>query len=124
MTPVWITRSVTHDVETFRNEFPGDQRRAIIIDGEAEAGFAVRKPGWPAVWLSVVPRWDAGTVRCCYSFTSDNGMPAREDRFDLALAREGDDGARFKHQGSGQVFPTADALSEYLLRPVFTGRPR
>ena len=113
-----------HDVDSFRNEFPGDQRREIIVDGEAEAGFAVRKPGGPAVWLSVVPRWDAGTVRCCYSFSSDNGMPAREDRFDLGLARQGDDGARFKLQASGQVFATAEALSEYLLRPVFTGRPR
>jgi hypothetical protein len=29
-----------------------------------------------------------------------------------------------KHLGTGQVFATADALSEFLLGPVFTGRPR
>jgi hypothetical protein len=29
-----------------------------------------------------------------------------------------------KHHGTGQVFVTADALSEFLLVPVLTGRPR
>ena len=29
-----------------------------------------------------------------------------------------------KHHGTGQVFATADALSEFLLIPVLTGRPR
>lgn len=119
--------AMTDDVEAFRNEFPGDRARELVIDPSetgAEGAFAVRKPGPPAVTLSVAPRWDAGSVSCRYCFTTNNGMPAREDRFDLVLTRDGADGARFKHQNSGQVFATADALSEYLLRPVFTGRPR
>jgi hypothetical protein len=29
-----------------------------------------------------------------------------------------------KHHASGQMFSTADALSEFLLTPVLTGRPR
>jgi hypothetical protein len=29
-----------------------------------------------------------------------------------------------KHHGTGQVFVTPDALSEFLLVPVLTGRPR
>ena len=31
---------------------------------------------------------------------------------------------QLKDHGTGQVFATADALSEFLLVPVFTGRPR
>ena len=34
------------------------------------------------------------------------------------------DTLQIKHHGTGQVFATADALSEYLLAPVLTGRPR
>jgi len=29
-----------------------------------------------------------------------------------------------KHHGTGQVFATTGALSEFLLVPVLTGRPR
>jgi hypothetical protein len=36
----------------------------------------------------------------------------------------GDDTLQIKHHGTGQVFTNADALSEYLLVPIFTGRPR
>jgi hypothetical protein len=116
--------TMTQDVDVFRHEFPDDQARDIIVDNEQEGGFAVRKPGHPAVSLSVAPRWAAAAVGCRYCFTSDNGMPAREDRFELVLAPQGDDAAQFKHHSSGQVFGTVEALSEYLLTPVFTGRPR
>ena len=71
---------------------------------------ASRRAGPPRLWVAVLP--------------SDNGMPAREDRFELVLAPQGDDAAQFKHHSSGQVFGTVEALSEYLLTPVFTGRPR
>jgi hypothetical protein len=31
---------------------------------------------------------------------------------------------QMKHHGTGQVFATAEGLSEFLLVPVLTGRPR
>jgi len=34
------------------------------------------------------------------------------------------DALLMKHRGTGEVFSTADALSEFLLVPVLTGRPR
>jgi hypothetical protein len=115
--------TVAHDLDVFRREFPGDRAREVSFEGEAEGGFVVRKPGYPAVSLSVAPRWDVASVSCRYCFTSDNGLPPRHDRFDLAFVPYGD-AARLRHDGSGQVFATVDALAEYLLTPVFTGRPR
>jgi hypothetical protein len=119
-----LRSTITHDLDAFRLEFPSDRARELILDAGAEGGFELRKPGRPAVSLSVVPRWDTASVSCDYCFTSEGGLPARRERFDLVFAPIGDDAARFKHDGSGQVFSTADALSEYLLTPVFTGRPR
>ena len=58
-------------------------------------------------------------------------MPAREDRVEFffsgaagAAGAGGEDTLLIKHAGTGQLFTNADALSEYLLVPVFTGRPR
>jgi len=116
--------AVTHDVDAFRHEFPGDQARDVTVDSEAEGGFAVSKPGIPSAALSVAPRWDAAVVGCRYRFTPNNGLPAREDHFELVFVPRDDDSAQFKHHGSGQVFANADVLSEYLLTPVLTGRPR
>jgi hypothetical protein len=31
---------------------------------------------------------------------------------------------QMKHHGTGRLFATAEALSEFLLIPVLTGRPR
>jgi hypothetical protein len=118
-----LRSTITHDLDVFRREFPSDRAREVILDAEEEGGFGIRKTGRPAVSLSVVPRWDAASVSCHYTFTSEGGLPARHDRFDLVFAPSGDDAARFKHDGSGHVFST-DALSEYLLTPVLTGRPR
>jgi hypothetical protein len=53
-----------------------------------------------------------------------NGLPPREDRLELVFAGNGGETLQLKHHGTGQVFASADAISEYLLVPVFTGRPR
>ena len=119
-----LRASVTRDVESFRLEFPGDPNRDVIVDAEQEGGFSVRKAGTPSVSLAVNPRWQAGLVKCGYRFMLNNGMPAREAHLDLVLAADGPDEAHFRHEGSGELFATVDALSAYLLTPVFTGRPR
>jgi hypothetical protein len=63
------------------------------------------------------------SISCEYRFISTNGMPPREDRFDCTFISVADDMLRIKQQSTGQVFTNADALSEYLLIPVLTGRP-
>ena len=49
---------------------------------------------------------------------------SREERFDVVFAGDGGETLQLKHYGTGQLFPTCDAFSEFLLVPVFTGRPR
>lgn len=120
-----LRATVTRDVEAFRDEFAGDRVRDIVVEAtEPDGGFVVRKPAAPAVSLTVAPHLDAAAMRCHYRFTPTNGMPPREDRVELVFAGDGGETLQIKHHGTGQVFATADALSEFLLVPVFTGRPR
>ena len=120
-----LRATVTRDVEAFRDEFPGDRARDIVLEAtEPEGGFVVRKPASPAVSLTVAPHLEVAAMGCHYRFTPTNGLPPREDRFELVFTGDGGEPLQMKHHGTGQVFATADALSEFLLVPVFTGRPR
>ena len=116
---------VARDVEAFRREFAGDDSRNIALDTTgASGGFVVRKPASQAVTLTATVHLETAAMDCHYQFTSTNGLPPREERVELVFAAEGADTLQVKTQRTGQVFASADALSEYLLGPVFTGRPR
>jgi hypothetical protein len=121
-----LLATVTRDVAAFRDEFAGDPTRDIVVEAtEPDRGFVIRKPAPAAVSLTVAPNLDAAAVVCHYRFTVTNGLPPREDRIDVTFAGDGGETTlQMKHHGTGQVFTTADALSEFLLVPVFTGRPR
>ena len=120
-----LRATVMRDVEAFRDEFAGDLARDIVVESTTpDGGFVVRKPAPAAVLLTITPNLDAAAMGCHYRFTLANGLPPREDRLDLTLAGDGGELLQIKHHGTGQVFATADALSEFLLVPVFTGRPR
>lgn len=120
-----IRATVTRDVEAFREEFAGDATRDIVVDAIAlDGGFVVRKPAPAAVSLTLTPNLDAATMVCHYRFTAANGMPPREDRIDVMFTGDGGETLQMKHHGTGQTFTTADSLSEFLLVPVLTGRPR
>lgn len=119
-----LRAAVTRDAEAFREEFAGDPARAIVVElTEAAGGFVVRKPGTPAVTLTVAPNMEAAAMTCHYRTTPAGGLPPREDRIELVFAGSGPETLQIKTH-AGQVFASADALSEYLLAPVFTGRPR
>ncbi len=120
-----LREAVTRDIEAFREEFAGDPTRDIVIEAiEPGGGFVVRKVASPAVVLTVAPDMDAAAMGCHYRFTLRNGLPPREDRVELVLTGDVGEMLHVKHQGTGQMFTTTDALSEFLLVPVFTGRPR
>jgi hypothetical protein len=120
-----LRAAVTRDVEAFREEFAGESARNIVVDATAlDGGFVVRKPAPSAVSLTVSPNLETAAMVCHYRFTLTNGLPPREDRIDVMFAGDGGGTLQMKHQGTGQVFATADALSEFLLVPVLTGRPR
>ena len=116
---------MTRDVQAFCDEFAGDATRAIAAEATGpNGGFVVRKPAPAAVSLALTPNLDTASMPCHYRFTLTNGLPPREDRIDIVFAADGSNPLRMKHDGTGQLFATADALSEFLLVPVMTGRPR
>jgi hypothetical protein len=119
-----LLATVTRDIAAFREEFAGDAARDVVMEATPDGAFMVRKPAPAAVCLTVAPNLDAAAVACHYRFTVKNGLPPREDRIDVTFAGDGGETLQMKHHGTGQVFTTADALSEFLLVPVFTGRPR
>jgi hypothetical protein len=120
-----LRATVTRDAEAFRDEFAGDRARDIVVEATAlDGGFVARKPAPAAVSLTVTPNLEAAAMVCHYCFTVTNGLPPREDRIDVMFAGDGGGTLQMKHHGTGQVFATADALSEFLLVPVLTGRPR
>jgi len=120
-----LRTTVTRDAEAFREEFAGDRTRDVIVEATAPgAGFVVRKPAPAAVSLTVTPNLESAAMVCHYRFTLTNGLPPREDRIDVLLVGDGGETLQMKHHGTGQVFATTDALSEFLLVPVLTGRPR
>ena len=120
-----LRTTVTRDREAFRGEFPGDAARDITVETtEADGGFVVRRPAPAAISLSVQPNLAGAALVCQYRFTVPNGLPSRDDRIDVMLTRDGDETLRMKDHATGQVFRTADALSEFLLVPVLTARRR
>ena len=120
-----LRATVARDVEAFRAEFAGDRARDIVVEAAAsDGGFVVRKPAPAAVSLTVTPNLDAAAMVCDYRFTLPNGLPPRLDRIDVVFAGDGGETLLMKHHGTGRLFATADALSEFLLVPVLTGRPR
>jgi hypothetical protein len=119
-----LRAAVARDVESFCHEFSADQSRNIVLDAGNDGALVVTNPSSPPTSLTVEPRLEMGTVNCHYQFTSAGGLPPREDRFDLVFAGDGGGRLQMKHQGTWRVFETSDALSEFLLVPVLTGRPR
>jgi len=120
-----LRATLVRDVAAFRDEFAGDATRDIVVDDiEPGGGFVVHKPAPAAVSLTIVPNLEGAVMACHYRFVPTNGLPPREERFDVVFAGDGGETLQLKHYGTGQVFPTCDALSEFLLVPVFTGRPR
>ena len=119
-----LRTTLVRDIEAFRDEFPGDSAHEIVFDAVHGGSFVVRKPQSPTAILTLTPHLSAASVSCEYRFTSPNGMPARNDRFEFIFTSAADNTLQIKQQSTGQVFTNADALSEYLLIPVFTGRPR
>jgi len=120
-----LRAAVARDVDAFRGEFIGDGAREIVVDATVnDGGFAVRRTASPTVSLTIAPNLNAAVMVCVFRFAVGGGMPPREDRLDVLFVEDATGTLQMKHRGTGQVFATADALSEFLLVPVLTGRPR
>jgi hypothetical protein len=120
-----LRAAVTRDVQAFRHEFAGDRTRDVVVDTAVpHGGFVIRKPVPAGATLTVTPNLESATMVCDFRFTPSNALPPREDRIQVTFTGDGGETLQMKNLGSGQVFATVDALSEYLLVPVLTGRPR
>jgi hypothetical protein len=120
-----LRAAVMHDADAFRGEFPGDRARNVVVDVEVpDGGFVVRKPAPGAVTLTVTPNLEGASMTCHYHFLRAGGLPPVEDRIDVMFTGDGGEVVQMKHHKTGQVLATAAALSELLLVPVLTGRPR
>jgi hypothetical protein len=120
-----LRAAVTRDIHAFCGEFDGDPARQIVVDATAPAdGFVVHRSAPAAVSLTISPKLDAAVIQCSYRFAVRSDMPPREDRLDVLFVDDATGTLQMKHRGTGQVFATADAFSEFLLVPVLTGRPR
>jgi hypothetical protein len=119
-----LRTTVVRDVEAFRREFPGDPVRAFLIEEHVDGGFSVRRLEAPTASMAIVPTAAMGSLSCEYFFTSTNGKPPRRDLLDFAFTNTSDNTLQLKLHGTAQVFTDPDTLSEYLLVPVLTGRPR
>jgi hypothetical protein len=120
-----VRAAVVRDAGAFRDEFAGDRSRDIAVDlGPAAGGFAVHKPAPSAVSLTVTANAASASLMCSYTFTPAGGMPPREDRLHIMFVDDGGETLRMKHDGTGRIFASGDDLSEFLLVPVLTGRPR
>jgi len=120
-----LRAAVTRDVAAFRDQFPNDGARAVVVEPFGpDGGFVARKPAGAAVSLTVTPNLLAAALVCHFRFMLSDGLPPREDRFDVTFADSTADPPLMRHHRTGRVFATADALSEFLLVPVLTGRSR
>jgi hypothetical protein len=119
-----LRAAVTRDVQSYRGEFPGDAARDIVVEpAGADGGFIVRKPAPSAASLTVTPKPGAA-IACHYRFSLPHGLPPLDDHIEVNWVDDGGETLQMKHGMTGQLFPTADALSEFLLVPALTGRPR
>jgi hypothetical protein len=120
-----LAAAVARDIELLAREFPDERARDLLLEVSAPRdGFIVRRSTLPAVSLTVDLHLETAALSGHYLFMSGSSLPPREERLELAFVDAGSELLQIKHRGLGLIFTTADALSEFLLVPVFTGRPR
>jgi hypothetical protein len=111
---------VAQDVQAFAREFP---ERAVTMEKLSEGGFRVHRDHYPHVTLTVEPHWDTASLHASYVFVSQAGKVAPKPIV-LELDERSGQGSHFWHDAGQHTFRSLEQLSEYLLVPVFTGRPR
>jgi hypothetical protein len=108
------------DAEAFAKAFPD---RKISQEDHPGGALTVRRGHYPEVRLTVEPNPNAGTITVDYVFTSQSGVLTPKP---MVLELAGDPAGRpdFRDDAGQHAFRTIAQLSEHLLVPVFTGRPR
>ena len=111
---------VSGDVENFARAFP---ERRLSYESHPGGGFTARRGHYPEVRLTVEPNEDNGTITLSYVFASQSGVLAPKPSI-LELSGQAGGWPHFRDDAGQHAFRSTAQLSEYLLVPVFTGRPR
>ena len=125
-----LRATVARDIEAFLDcEFPGDgARRGITLENSRTDGGLVVRPTTrlPTATLNICARLDSDRRSGTDTVASrrDGLAASRGSHRGLVFIGDGDQSLVIEAPRHRTVFANADNLSEYLLLPVFTGRPR
>jgi hypothetical protein len=111
---------VERDVDAFARRLP--DRAVTIEDNPPGGGFIVRRGRYPEARLTLEPHPETGTIRVQYVFASEHGTFAPKLR-EIAVNGDSVGGLHFLEPEDTTSWRTLSELSEYLLVPVFSGRP-
>ena len=112
---------VARDVEAFDRQLP--DRFVTLEDNPPGGGFIVRRARYPEARLTVEPHPETGTFRVHYVFSSETGIVAPPMR-EVFVGGDSLRDLRFVDTDEPALWRSISELSEYLLMPVFSGRPR
>lgn len=106
---------INRDVEKFRATFKG--RRSVEMTTVSELGIRLFKSPYPTVLMDAEIPPHGTSIKVSYSRTFNQISPMErvDETFELTVDRS--DNLVIAH--NGRVFPNMDAVSRFLLEPVF-----
>jgi hypothetical protein len=117
---VALRNQMTRDVETFHRELPN--RHISFVETSRPDEFAVRRDWYPEAHLTVSAHPQDGTIQAQYLFASAEGLSTPKL---IEVLPDGSRGFAVHLKDSERPsFAGVEQLSEYLLRPLFTGQSR
>jgi hypothetical protein len=112
---------VARDIDAFAREFP--DRRVAFEDDPSGCGFVVRRESYPEGRIRIEPAVSDASIKVEYFFASSSGTSSPK-LLELVVDGHHTGELHFKDDKAQRAFRGIDQLSEYLLVPIFRGRPR
>ena len=113
-----LRERVRADVEAFQAAL-GDVYR-VDFDPQPNGGFSVKRGGFPAATLTVVPiQQDPSSIRVEYRRQENNQATSQNTDFMLMVRGESADALEFFRPAAQERYPDVAECSKALLEPVF-----
>ncbi len=107
---------IHRDVEKFGTKFKG--RRSIELTAVSELGFSLYKSPFPTVLMNAEIPFDGTSIKVSYITTFNQLAPMERTSESFELTVDESDNLLIAH--NGRLFSNLDAVSRFLLEPVFT----